>query len=74
MHFFQKRIDEMQSYAINQVQVFCTSTPFCISTFANISNSNEEENTFSLVVIHFSQIFDLPRPTFKAKSAIPRVL
>ena len=55
----------MQSYAINQVQVLVTFVParlFCISNLANIGCSNEEANTFLLVVIDFSQIFLLSRP------------
>ena len=33
MHFFQKRIDEMQSYAINQVQVLVTFVPARLFVF-----------------------------------------
>ena len=56
----------MQSYAINQVQVLITFVParlFVFSTLANISSSDEEACKFSLVVIHFLQIFFLQRPT-----------
>ena len=56
----------MQSYAINQVHVLITFVParlFVFSTLANISSSDEEASKFLFVVIHFLQIFFLPRPT-----------
>ena len=56
----------MQSYAINQVQVLVTFVPvrlFVFSALANISNSNEEANTFLLVVI----FTDICSPTFYLK-------
>ena len=46
----------MQYYAINQVPRFLTFVPGCLfvfSTFTNISSSNEDVNTFLLVVMHF---------------------
>ena len=54
------------SYAINQVQdlvIYVPTRIFVFSTLANISNSNEEANTFFLVAIHFLQIFSLLHPT-----------
>ena len=67
-HFFQKRSNEMQSYVINQVQVLAIFVParFFFLTLPIISNSNEEANTFLLVVIHFLQIFALLHPTVLA--------
>ena len=51
----------MQSYVINEVQVLAIFVParFFFLTLPIISNSNEEANTFLLVVIHFLQIFAL---------------
>ena len=54
----------MQSYAINYVQVLIIFVPVLLFVFLPLLySSNEEENKFLLVVIHFSQIFALPRPT-----------
>ena len=61
-HFFQKGNCEIQSYVINQVQVLVNFVPvslFFLSSLANISNSNEEVNTFLLVLIQFFYIFAL---------------
>ena len=69
MHFFQERSDEMQSYAINQVQVLVTFVPARLFVFLPLP---------ILAVLMRkkinSQIFALPRPTFQAKSTIPWVL